>query len=137
MGQALFDGFAHAAVGRDRRGDQLPRGGGAVWGGAVDGDPLAGAQASHRQRPTQAPGWRYALAPCRAAPAGYPRAMEGCQDITLDELRVQLAGKGLVAATSTLHRFFVRHRITREKKTGHAIEQDRPDILQAAPSLVR
>jgi transposase len=41
---------------------------------------------------------------------------EARKDITLDELRVQLAGKGLVAATSTLHRFFVRHRITRKKR---------------------
>jgi len=32
-------------------------------------------------------------------------------------------------ANSTLHRFFVRHAITR-KKTGHAIEQDRPDVLK-------
>ncbi len=41
---------------------------------------------------------------------------EGCQDITLNELRVQLAGKGLAVAISTLHRFFVRHRITRKKR---------------------
>jgi transposase len=41
---------------------------------------------------------------------------EARKDITLDELRVQLAGKGLVVATSTLHRFFVRHRITRKKR---------------------
>jgi Transposase and inactivated derivatives len=37
------------------------------------------------------------------------------KDITLDELREQLAGKGPVVATSTLHRFFVRHGITRKK----------------------
>lgn len=41
---------------------------------------------------------------------------EARKDITLDELRVQLAGKGLVVATSTLHRFFVRHGITRKKR---------------------
>lgn len=41
---------------------------------------------------------------------------EACKDITLDELRGQLAGKGLAVATSTLHRFFVRHAITREKR---------------------
>ena len=41
---------------------------------------------------------------------------EARKDITLDELREQLAGKGLVMATSTLHRFFVRHGITRKKR---------------------
>ena len=41
---------------------------------------------------------------------------EARKDITLDELRGQLAGKGLVVAISTLHRFFVRHRITRKKR---------------------
>ncbi len=38
------------------------------------------------------------------------------KDITLDELRVELADTGLVVAISTLHRFFVRHRITRKKR---------------------
>jgi len=41
---------------------------------------------------------------------------EARKDITLDELRVELAGKGLVVAISTLHRFFVRHGITRKKR---------------------
>jgi transposase len=41
---------------------------------------------------------------------------EARKDITLDGLRVQLAGKGLVVANSTLHRFFVRHSITRKKR---------------------
>ena len=39
-----------------------------------------------------------------------------CKDITLDELRVSLAGAGLVVANATLHRFFVRHGITRKKR---------------------
>lgn len=38
------------------------------------------------------------------------------QDITLDELRVALAGIGLSVANSTLHRFFARHGITRKKR---------------------
>jgi transposase len=38
------------------------------------------------------------------------------KDITLDELRVELAGLGLVVANSTLHRFFVRHGIARKKR---------------------
>jgi transposase len=41
---------------------------------------------------------------------------EARKDITLDELRVHLAGMGLVVANSTLHRFFVRHGITRKKR---------------------
>ena len=42
--------------------------------------------------------------------------LEGCRDITLDELRIALAGSGLIVANSTLHRFFVRHGITRKKR---------------------
>ena len=41
---------------------------------------------------------------------------EARKDITLDELRVELAGKGLMVAISTLHRFFVRHCITRRRR---------------------
>ena len=38
-----------------------------------------------------------------------------CKDITVDKLRISLAGAGLVVANATLHRFFVRHGITRKK----------------------
>lgn len=41
---------------------------------------------------------------------------EARKDITLDELRVELAGLGLPVANSTLHRFFARHGITRKKR---------------------
>lgn len=41
---------------------------------------------------------------------------EARKDITLDELRVELSGIGLAVANSTLHRFFVRHGITRKKR---------------------
>jgi|SRR5665213_977414 len=41
---------------------------------------------------------------------------EARKDITLDELRVSLAGAGLVVANATLHRFFVRHGMTRKKR---------------------
>jgi len=41
---------------------------------------------------------------------------EARQDITLDELRVELAGSGLAVANSTLHRFFARCGITRKKR---------------------
>ncbi len=40
---------------------------------------------------------------------------EARRDITLDELRRELAGAGLSVAISTLHRFFARHGITRKK----------------------
>jgi transposase len=43
---------------------------------------------------------------------------EARRDITLDELRRELAGAGLNVAISTLHRFFARHGITRKKRPG-------------------
>ncbi|MET3438016.1 hypothetical protein ABIC44_002699 [Sphingomonas sp. 1185] len=42
--------------------------------------------------------------------------------------RAELGRAGVTVAISTLHRFFARHGVTR-KKTGHAIEQDRADVL--------
>ena len=55
---------------------------------------------------------------------------EARKDISLEELRAGLAGIGLIVSVAGLHRFFVRRGMTRKKKTGHAIEQDRPDILK-------
>lgn len=40
-----------------------------------------------------------------------------------------MANGGLISEVSTLHRFFARCGITR-KKIGHAVEQDRPDVLK-------
>jgi hypothetical protein len=40
-----------------------------------------------------------------------------------------LAERGVNVSIATLWRFFARHGITR-KKTGHATEQDRPDVLK-------
>jgi len=37
-------------------------------------------------------------------------------DITLDELRAELIEMGLTVSRTSLHRFFVRHGITRKKK---------------------
>ena len=51
-------------------------------------------------------------------------------DLTIEELRRALAEHGLRFGFVTLHRFLVRHRMTRKKKTGHAREQDRPDVRQ-------
>jgi len=45
-------------------------------------------------------------------------SIDARKDITLDELRVELAGIGLVVANGTLHRFFVRHGITRKQRPG-------------------
>jgi transposase len=56
---------------------------------------------------------------------------EAAPDITLAELRAMLADEGIAVAVSTLWRFFARHRHTRKKKTDHAQEQDRPDVLSA------
>lgn len=50
-------------------------------------------------------------------------------DITIDELRGLLAGRGLGFGYGTIQRFLIRHNMTRKKKTGHASEQDRPDGL--------
>jgi transposase len=41
---------------------------------------------------------------------------EARRDITLAELRAELAAAGLTVAVSTLHRFFERHGITRKKR---------------------
>ncbi|MCI4592207.1 IS630 family transposase [Sphingobium sp. BYY-5] len=54
---------------------------------------------------------------------------EARRDITLEELRQELGRTGLTVAVSTLHRFFARHGISRKKKTGHASEQERTDVL--------
>lgn len=50
-------------------------------------------------------------------------------DRTLFEIRARLAEDGLHFAIGTLWRFFARYKIT-WKKTTHAAEQDRPDILR-------
>jgi len=41
---------------------------------------------------------------------------EARKDITLDELRIALVDAGLVVSNAGLHRFFVRHGITRKKR---------------------
>lgn len=46
---------------------------------------------------------------------------EADRDITLDELRVTLAGIGLSVANSTLHRFFARQAITRKKRMARPV----------------
>ena len=51
-------------------------------------------------------------------------------DSTIEELRRLLAGRGLGLVYGTIQRFLIRHQMTRKKKTGHASEQDRPDVLE-------
>jgi transposase len=55
--------------------------------------------------------------------------LDEAPDITIEELRRRLTDIELVFGGGTLRRFFIRHRITR-KKTAHASEQDRPDVLK-------
>ncbi|MES2494425.1 MAG: IS630 family transposase [Pseudomonadota bacterium] len=57
-------------------------------------------------------------------------AIEAKDDITLVELQALLAERGTPVGIGTLWRFFDRHRITPQKKTAHATEQDRPDVLK-------
>jgi transposase len=59
------------------------------------------------------------------------------RDITLEELRRELYQAGLAVAISTLHRFFVRHGITRKKETGHAAEQGARRRPERTLGLVR
>ncbi|MFD1104040.1 IS630 family transposase, partial [Sphingobium olei] len=51
-------------------------------------------------------------------------------DMTLVEIQARLVERGVSVGIGTLHRFFMRHAITRKKRPGHAIEQDRPDVLR-------
>jgi transposase len=55
---------------------------------------------------------------------------EATPDITLEELRAALAERGVVVGYGGLWRFFDRHDITVKKKTAHAAEQQRPDVLK-------
>ncbi|MFC3100562.1 IS630 family transposase [Altererythrobacter lauratis] len=54
--------------------------------------------------------------------------VEARSDLTLDEIRAALADRGTRVSLATVWRFFDRHQITR-KKSLHATEQERPDIL--------
>ncbi|KAA2211205.1 IS630 family transposase [Pseudoroseomonas oryzae] len=56
--------------------------------------------------------------------------VERKSDISLVEIRARLAEAGVSVGISTLWRFFDRHRITPQKKSAHAAEQGRPDILR-------
>ncbi|MFE1597875.1 IS630 family transposase [Methylobacterium sp. ID0610] len=51
--------------------------------------------------------------------------------IYLHEFRAALAEHGVGVAQSSLSRFFKRHGISPKKSTGHAAEQERPDVRAA------
>src|SRR5215204_3617295 len=53
--------------------------------------------------------------------------VEATPDITLEELRTALAARGVAVGYGSLWRFFARRA---QKKTAHAAEQERPDILR-------
>ena len=56
--------------------------------------------------------------------------MAARMDMTMDEVREKLhADHSVSVSTSTIWRFFRKHRITFKKKTGHAKEQERPDVI--------
>ena len=55
--------------------------------------------------------------------------LEENRDMTIKELRAALGRRGLVFSYGAIQRFLVRHGLTRKKKTGHAAEQARPDVL--------
>ena len=50
--------------------------------------------------------------------AAVTAALEEERDRSLEELRARLAGRGVVASTSALSRFFRRRGLTREKRPG-------------------
>ena len=53
------------------------------------------------------------------AHGGFIRALIAEQgDMTLAEVQARLIGRGTSVGIGTLHRFFVRHRITRKKRPG-------------------
>ena len=59
-------------------------------------------------------------------------------DITLEELRVRLAERGVAVAVSARSGgSSTRHGVTLKKRPAHAAEQDRPDVLKRRGGLVR
>jgi transposase len=61
---------------------------------------------------------------------------EANRDITLEELRADLSKIGLCGLDRGPAPLLQTSRHDAEKKTGHAIEQDRPDILRQRRELV-
>ncbi|MDF2971961.1 MAG: Transposase protein, partial [Microvirga sp.] len=81
----------------------------AVWRERVECDPLARFGADTGRRPAEGSGRVEERAGLILA------LVEETPDITLEELRTALAGRGLTVGYGTLWRFFARRRITRKK----------------------
>jgi transposase len=94
----------------------LPFGGGALWRGSFDGNPVAGTAPREREFRAQASGGDTRSRRIEDRRGEILTLWEARKDVTLEELRMELAGSGLVVAISTLHRFFARHGITRKKR---------------------
>lgn len=77
----------------------------------------------------QAHGRRSAIGGDRSPGRDDPVSGRGDADSTLAELQAALAEKGHRFSVSAIWCFFARRRITL-KKSAHAAEQDRPDILK-------
>jgi transposase len=104
----------------------LPGGGGAFWGGAVNGGSVARSATADRQLRAQASGWRQSLEADRDAPGGDICALQSTADITLNDLRHALAKDGVVLAVSTLDRLFVRRGFTRKKRLHTPLSKSAP-----------
>src|SRR5271166_2862855 len=57
--------------------------------------------------------------------------IEATPDLTLREICERLSQRGTSSSTSSVARFFQRHRISCKKKTLHATERDRADVSAA------
>ena len=88
------------------------------------------AEEARRSRRKEA-GWRSQVGPHEAEAAFLLGEVAETPDITLVELQEKLKVRGVSAGIGTLWRFFDRRRITLQKKTAHAAEQQRGDVKAA------
>jgi len=58
-------------------------------------------------------------------------AVKACPDITIDELRALLAEQNVVASHGAVWNLLARHGLTVKRKTAHASEQERDDVVEA------
>jgi hypothetical protein len=92
-------------------------------------DPLAAVGARSWYAGGQAAGWKSSNSKIEDHAAFILEAVEQQPDPTLAELREMLAERRVSVSIATPWRFFARQG-SRAKKTGHATEQDRPDVLK-------
>jgi hypothetical protein len=94
----------------------LPFGGGSVWRRSLDGDPVAWAARDTGRFAPRPQGGDMRSHRIEERREDILAIWDARKDITLDELRDALAGIGLMVSRVSLHRFFVRHGITRRKR---------------------